>query len=360
MRSTAVALKRKEEALASGGLGFTDALESPCTTCDATPCCSHLPLPGFPVENLMQVDHARWLLGFEAIELGISASGDWSVFYTAPCRFLGAEDRRCTLHGTPEQPRICAHYNPYTCWYRRALEPEGSPDHVRIDARRLSALMPHLRFDEDRNLIGVPTWEALQQIFQRIPLDEAPAPAPEPDPVMVVWRDIALGRRREPDPRARSARQILDADPCDGCAAHCCKNLQFWIEPPTSVSSVDYLRFALGFPGVELGVADDGWSLIVRTRCRHLDGGRCSVYGQPERPLRCQYFDAAQCPYPTLLGEARPQGFVRVELDQISVLEECMSFDDAGMLTELPGPDHLRAAIEQRWAEDAAPAAELV
>lgn len=350
MKSSPVVLSRKAEAEARGGLNFSAALESPCASCDETPCCSFLPLPGFPVETLMQVDHARWLLGFGGIELGIAATGDWSVFYTASCRFLDPADRSCTLHGTSAQPRICTHYNPYTCWYRGALGLEPSGGYLRIDANRLQVLLPHLLFDDDRNLIGVPTWEALHELLADTPIVAVAPSRPEPDPAIGAWRDIALGRIDAPPPSVRSADEI--GDPCMGCAAHCCTTLQFPIEPPSAQSGVDYLRFALGFPDVEIGVADDGWSLLIQTRCRHLEGTRCGLYGSPERPLRCQYFDGAHCPYPTLLGEARPQGFVRVGLDRFAGLEAALRYDGLGNLVELPAAETVRASIEDLWRKE--------
>lgn len=354
MKPTAVALKRKEEALASGGLRFSDALESPCLTCESTPCCNHLPLPAFPMENLMQVDHARWLLGFAGMELGVTAAGEWSAFYVRACRFLNGEDGSCTIHGTPEQPRICVHYNPYTCWYRKALVPTTSADFLRIDRRRFQALLPHLRFDDHRNLIGVPTWEALQDLFATMPVERAEPLALEADAVMAEWRQIALGRQEDREPEWRTAGERLETDPCTDCSAHCCTNLQFSIEAPSSVTSIDYLRFALGFPGVQVGVGDDGWSFIVRTRCRHLIGTRCGLYGSSERPLRCQYYDAAHCPYPTLLGRPRPAGFVRIELEQLSMLEASMSFADDGTLLALPTAEELRTLVEERWVAQTA------
>lgn len=353
MKATPVVLKRKEEASAGGGLSFSEAMRSPCTTCDTAPCCSHLPLPGFPVENLMQVDHARWLLGFEGIELGISHTGEWSVFYTASCRHLDRSDNSCTLHGTDLQPEICVNYNPYTCWYRRTLTGDLSPEFVRLDAHRLELLLPHLCFDQDRNLVGVPTWDALQELFATVPMTETEPQAPPPDAVTELWQEIAVGRRAEPEVEPRTAADLLAADPCSGCAAHCCENLQFPIEAPTAASSVDYYRFALGFPGVSLGVGDDGWSFLVRTRCRHLESGRCSLYGSPQRPLRCRYFDAYQCPYPTLLGSPRPAGFVRVDLDALPALEGCLEFNSEGGLLRVPAADAVREAVEGMWRDRA-------
>jgi len=352
VKATPVELKRKEDALASGGLTFADAMASPCATCSTAPCCSSLPLPGFPVETLMQVDHARYLLGFDGIELGISSNGQWSVFYTRPCRFLDTDDRSCTLHGLPEQPRVCQHYNPYNCWYKRALVDDVTDEYLRVDECRLAALLPYLRFDDERNLVAVPEWALLQELFAELPLGgsaRVDRGVPD-DPVGDEWQAVVLGAA--PGRADAPVLQVGDgplADPCSGCAAHCCNHLQFFVEPPTTASSVDYLRFALGFEGVELGVGDDGWSLILRTTCRHLDGTRCSLYGKEERPLRCRYFDAAHCPYPYLLGTPQPEGFVRFDLTLWEGFEASLQFDEFGNLLAVPGAGEVRASVEDWW-----------
>jgi hypothetical protein len=353
MKATSVQLTRKEDALAAGGLTFDAAMESPCATCSTAPCCSHLPLPGIPVETLMQVDHARYLLGFDGIELGVAANGQWSVFYTRACRFLDPADNSCTLHGLPEQPRVCQHYNPYSCWYKRALVPDATDEYLRVDERRFAALLPHLRFDDERNLVAVPEWSLLQELFADLPIggggrELRGIPA---DPVREEWSAVVLEAKPAPA-AALAALHVRDAplaDPCSGCAAYCCEHLQFFMDPPTTTASVDYLRFALGFQGVELGVGDDGWSLVVRTTCRHLEGGRCSLYGKDERPLRCRYFDAAHCPYPSMLGTPQPEGFVRFDLSLWEGFEAALQFDGFGNLLALPSAGEVRASVEDWW-----------
>ncbi len=52
-------------------LGHADALQSPCMNCEAAPCCTHLPLNSFKVTNLVELDHALYLLNFDRIELGV-------------------------------------------------------------------------------------------------------------------------------------------------------------------------------------------------------------------------------------------------------------------------------------------------
>jgi hypothetical protein len=115
------------------------------------------------------------------------------------------------------------------------------------------------------------------------------------------------------------------------------------------MSSLDYYRFVLGFPGVELAIADDVWSIVVKTRCRHLEGNRCAVYGRPERPLICNYYDAWKCTYRINFGLPRPAGFLRVRLEQINAVTECFGFDQYGAISQFPPTEAIRQHIEEGW-----------
>src|SRR5947208_9095911 len=81
--------------------------EYPCDSCNA-PCCTYLPLHSFNVTHMRELDHARYLLNFPRIEVGINANGGWGVYYRYPCRFLNRETALCTIYGSTERPSICA------------------------------------------------------------------------------------------------------------------------------------------------------------------------------------------------------------------------------------------------------------
>lgn len=104
------------------------------------------------------------------------------------------------------------------------------------------------------------------------------------DEALQRWEEIVLQDEPVTNPGPQNYEAIQN--PCTGGAAYCCKTLVFPHGFPTTASNLDYYRFCLGFPGVELGISDAGWSLIVKTTCRHLtEDNRCGVYGQASRPL---------------------------------------------------------------------------
>jgi hypothetical protein len=224
-------------------------------------------------------------------------------------------------------------------------------DFIRIDRPRLEYIFAHLAFDDDRNLIKIPDWQTLLDGIAEIPLKSA-APLREPplhDPVMELWQQqVVKPGQSEPETQQRYDIYELQ-NPCTGCQAYCCQSLIFPQHKPLNYSNLDYLRFSLGFPGVELGIADEGWSLVLKVTCRHLSDHRCAVYGQPDRPLLCKYYDEWKCTYKERLGRPRPAGFFRVKLEHFHWLLECFQFDAAGTIVSFPSTEAIRRHLENCW-----------
>lgn len=331
-------------------LNYRETLESPCASCPTSPCCSYLQLHTFQVRSVADLDRAVYLLNFDHIELGLSPSGEWSVYYRYPCRFLNRQDFTCRIHNRPEQPRICVHYNPYQCWYRRVLPKRVSREFLRIDRQRLEYLIARLTFNQEGNIVEQPEWAALIEGVAVLPpaSDEISADPPVEDIATTRWKELAVASDSS-GAVSQTFRYTDQPDACEGCAAYCCKTLVFPTEVPASRASLDFLQFALGFPGVEIGVADTAWSLIVRTTCRHLRAGRCSIYGQPERPQVCRYYDAWKCTYRVQFGLPRPAGLVRIRLEEFPWLTECFRFDAFGTAVDRLPVEAIREHIEDHW-----------
>jgi Fe-S-cluster containining protein len=333
-------------------LNHKQALESPCTDCPNTPCCTHLPLNTFKVTNMVELDHALYLLNFNNIELSISATGDWSSYYTYPCRYLDRETYLCKVHATPEQPRICQHYNPYNCWYRRAFSVGQNENSVRISRERMQYLLPYIEFNEERKIASVPAWDDLIALMEGF--DDTKKGFEEPnfeDPVLAEWQ-VMIEQPEEANTAAESEDSSYSSisDPCDGCSAACCTTLVFPQSVPQQISNLDYFQFCLGFPGIELGISDGGWSLIVKTRCQLLnEDNRCAIYESAERPLICKYYDAWKCDYKSQFGTPRPSNYLRLRLEQFAWLLEVVQVDQMGALTAFPPTQVLRQYIESRW-----------
>jgi len=354
MRNELVNIRRSDgrggRAASPVRLSFDAARASPCADCESSPCCTHLPLQSFAMQTLADLDNAIFLLSFDHIELSLTIAGEWSVYYARPCTFLDAGTFGCTLHGSPRQPDICVHYSPYQCFYRPTFR-AGAPSGVlRVDRARIERFASLVAFDDDRVLRDLPSWETLVRELGEVPLTPAvdqPPRGPEEDPTR-AWRQLVTLRTRG---GGAAPEAFNPADPCAGCEAHCCKTLVFPHPLPVAAAQLDFFSFCLGFPGVQLGVADGAWAILVQTTCRHLEGNRCAVHGLPERPLRCRYYSAQSCSYKPIFAHERPEGFVRIGRAELPALMEAVAFDACGNVAGLPAPAELRDRIEARWLE---------
>lgn len=354
---------RGDASAAPSTLSLAEGLESPCLSCGTAPCCTHLPVSTFRVTTVSELSYADYLLNFDRIRLGLTADGDWSVYYVQPCRFLERSAFRCTVHGTGTQPRICQNYNPFTCWYRPRLTASVGPDFLQIDRARFAEIAARARTNEARDTVELPSFDELAAVLAGV-RDEDRWEASEPpiaDQAFEGWEALVLGRIPTNGAAANGDLPPVHgidyrADPCDGCGAPCCQTITFPQGLPTTRSGIDYFRFCLGFPGVELLVTDTGWSLVIKATCRHLVAGRCGIYARPERPLMCRYYDAWKCTYRVEFGRARPAGSMRVRLEQLDAVAECLTVNGDGDIVGILPVEVMRSHVERRWRERAAAA----
>lgn len=323
---------------AKGGLTHEEAQESPCLNCSESPCCTYLPVHRFTAEHLLDVDYARYLLNFDGIELGLDGTGEWSVYYHRACRHLSPEDGSCGLHGQPDKPLVCQGYNPYRCWYKRAMTVPAAHDFVRVDHRRMDWYLDRVRYDENRRIIERPDWESVVTVFGELPI-EAPLST---DSVGEANRSSRRGKTIPVTVAGpRSYRDVAHSSPCDSCSSFCCTAVEFPMDVPRTVSALDFVRFSLGFPGVEIGVNTDGWRLIVNTTCEHLNGTSCSLFGEAERPIKCASLDAWRCSFRADHDPASQRALARINVERLDTLIELTRVDDDGMIVEMPRVDEL-------------------
>lgn len=334
-------------------LNFQQALSSPCVGCSAS-CCTYLPLHDFTITRMQELDYAFYLINFDRIELAWLQGNSWRAHYRAPCTKLDLETYRCTVHGTTEQPNVCKRYDPYNCFYKRIFEGEASNRFVRMDRGRLEAWANMVVFNGHRDIVGYPEMEAaVPHLPPFQPYTDPPIPGSE---VLDTWERAVREQTGLP---MGTATKFRDFDhPCTGCKAWCCTRLSFPHGTPATVANLDHLKFCLGFPGVEVGVHQNGeWTVVVRTQCRNLvrderGAGRCGVYGQPTRPQACSLYDASMCGYKQQYGRPRPNQFLRVRQASFEVVADLFHFDQDGYVLHRPELAEIRHAIEQRWANE--------
>ena len=328
-------------------LTFAEARESPCMSCTSSPCCTHLNLDSISLDTLSKVDRALYLLNFEGIYLSLFPDLESArVLLHQPCRHLDSSGL-CSVYRTDDQPALCAAYKAQECGYRRTILTPDSEESPLVDHARMLWLAEHMTFDEDRRVSSKPAFEEVMAAFRERPFNRVAAGVPGTDPVREDWRQVVLGRKpaRGPEPHLWSDPVV--SDPCRDCAAWCCQTLTFERKAPVDTESLDHLFFSLGFPSIELKISDDRWSIVVHARCRHLEDGRCGLYGRPERPIVCREYDEMACGYREDFGNPQPENIIRVELTQFRTVAESLVFDELGSIVEIPP----LAVLRQRLIE---------
>jgi hypothetical protein len=296
-------------------------------------------LAGIDFESVAAVDYARFLANFDGIVLALGSTGrSAQIYFHQPCRHLEASTGLCRVHGTADQPEVCIRYNDFTCDYRHAMTRDLHPDHPLMDARRMDWYGRRLSFDAEGELAAWPSRADVLRAFAALPMSRQPMAAPGRGSSSAVWQPVAMG--------VTAAAPESGEATCDGCAAYCCQVLVFPKGHPSDASQLDFMRYVLGFPSLKVGVSDDGWAVIVHTSCRHLEGGRCSIYGRADRPMRCVSYDARKCTYVGHFGNPRPADMVMVSADQFPALADSVVFDRRGRVVALASVSDLRLRLE--------------
>jgi len=313
-------------------------MQSPCHSCQSSPCCTYLLLRDFHIKTLVDVDYAKFLVNFEGIYLGIDKDRNVDVYLYQPCRHLDVPSGLCQVHGTADQPGVCIHYNDLACGYRVRMGVQVHPVRPLMDIARTAWYADQLTFDDEREVVAAPAWDEVLAGFAAIPVSRTPKPADPVPHVSTGWHPVDLSVKPEDDgPEVHRWSDPAVTQPCVGCEAWCCKVLVFSRGLPADSAQVDFLRYCLGFPNVQVGVADDSWAVVVRTTCRHLDAdNKCSVFGTPDRPMKCTYYDAMTCTYREHFGTAVPDDMVLVSYDQFALMADSIMFDQFGRILALP------------------------
>ncbi len=215
----------------------------------------------------------------------------------------------------------------------------------------MESILPYIVFDEFRNIVEVPDWATMVAAIANLPAAHCPLASEPPADNLATeaWKNTVLGLDGGQDGKEEMYNYDDLRNLCNYCEAFCCKTLVFPADIPGSIANLDYFKFCLGFPGIELGIANGAWSLVVKTTCRYLKDERCSIYDNPERPLLCQNYDPWRCNYRINFGEPRPPGFLRVNLEQFDLLAECFQFDRNGTILNMISIEDIRNYIEERW-----------
>lgn len=322
-------------------LSFAEAIHSPCTGCSA-PCCTLLQIRQFSLESLMDLDALRYYLNFERIAVSVDQSMCATVFYNTPCSHLDQATAHCDLHASGNKPDICSHYNPYQCFYAKSLDDRqqgkvSGNSEIWLTAAQFERFVTYFGFDTQRMIVQWPSADHLAELAS--------------------WQTVTAPAASRKTMHAASPAKSVPIVPlnqqkptrCDDCSAHCCTSLVFPIERNQSLADLDFLRYALGFPGVSLCINDQEWSLLIASRCQHLHEQRCHIFGQEQRPLLCQLYNANTCSYHQLF-DTPPFPQLHVQQAEFEQLMDSFDYDQYGQIIAALPTAAMQEYLKQRAA----------
>ena len=327
---------------------------SPCLSCNTSPCCSHLEIFTFPIRSAKDIDQAIYFSGFSNIDTLLASNWQCNVYFRSHCRNL-TDGAGCKVHDQPEQPLVCVNYSPHGCFFKANMLDKESvkPNVIWMDNRRWQELLPALNFDAE-NRLQFPEWVNLCAFLGN--MEYTPAKTyQETEPVNdAPYANWLMQRGREGVTQTGQSYTLDEyRNICSHCSSWCCTHLTVPIKTPTLFKDIDYIRYSLNFAGTQLVVSDQGWGLLVKTRCENLRDNRCTLYGKPERPQICRYYPEQDCYYRKTVAEPRPENYIRLAREEFELVPELFRFDSRGGLMQTPTVDQLRYAVEEKMAADA-------
>ncbi len=145
-----------------------------------------------------------------------------------------------------------------------------------------------------------------------------------------------------------SFAERVTQNPCAACSAPCCRVVMIPHKTPETLTEIDYVRYLVNFPSIEVSVAATGdWTIVVHDTCRHFEREthRCGVHDTDEQPLTCRYYNQYRCWYKPNLTEQEPPDAYFLSAENFTRWAELLRFDDAGKLVAGPNFEESKKAL---------------
>jgi uncharacterized protein len=162
---------------------------------------------------------------------------------------------------------------------RRATRPKETIEDVITDFEHHSRIEAELLEDQ-----------AVEAVIERARVIEVPS----------EYRAIMKSAQAEDFAAALAKRRIIQLrrdNKCSYCATtKCCTYITQVIPTPRSKADFDHLLWQVAHENVEVMKDGDGWHLLIRTKCAHLQNdGRCGIY--ETRPKLCRDYSNTNCEF---------------------------------------------------------------
>jgi len=143
--------------------------DHPCSGCGAM-CCSWLSFPHAVPQSVGNLDHIRFVLGFEGIEVGIDENEQWTVLVRTRCRHFRDDARgegRCGIFGQPQRPLVCSSYDASQCSYKYRFGQVRPERFLRLRATEFDATSRLFQLDEHGFVLRRPGYTEIRQAIEQ-------------------------------------------------------------------------------------------------------------------------------------------------------------------------------------------------
>jgi hypothetical protein len=127
--------------------------------------------------------------------------------------------------------------------------------------------------------------------------------------------------------------------PCEVCSAPCCRYLLIPHKAPTNWMEIDFIRYVLNFPKINVTVTKKGgWGILIEQDCIHFDpkNQNCRVHNTSTQPKTCVYFNPYQCNYRLNIESKNPNVLYTLSRDSFEYWVQFIKFNEDGSIFEAP------------------------
>lgn len=148
----------------------------------------------------------------------------------------------------------------------------------------------------------------------------------------------------------RNFEQLKLANPCHNCEAPCCKMLLIPYPTPNTFMDLDYVKYMLGFPGINMILYKNGtWQVQVEQNCRHLnlENNLCDLHGTPHKPKTCSFFNPYNCFYKHNFIGDNPRSIIKIDANSFEILINQIQFDELGKIISIPAQEVIERIVRE-------------
>lgn len=137
-------------------------------------------------------------------------------------------------------------------------------------------------------------------------------------------------------------------NPCQNCEAPCCKMLLIPYQTPNTFMELDYIKYMLGFPGINMILHKNGtWQVQVEQTCTHLnlENNRCTLHDTPDKPKTCVFFNPYNCFYKHNFTGDHLRSVIKINAKAFEIIINQIEFDELGKIVSIPSQDVIEQIV---------------